>query len=317
MHGSDIAPDTPDAERGDFGDAVLERRLQDALASLNPDIPISALNDSYRILTRPGGSSLEARNRAFHRKLGGVVVEYRDNGGRVRGGHARVIDFDNSAKNDWLAVNQFTVTKNKITRRPDVMLFVKGLLLGVIELKNPADEVATVWTAYQQIQTYETELPTLFFMNETLMVLDGREARIGTLTAGREWSKPCRTVTGETLAAPTMTDLQVILKGAFEPAHFLALLRDFIVFEDDGSGALVKKAAGYHQFHDVRVAVYETLRAAMLQRAEARITEEQGHSEAGRKPGGDPGDPPHRSSLAHTGVVQEPDDGFLLRGRYT
>ena len=197
---------------------------------------------------------------------------------------------DNPANNDWLAVNQFTVTENRNTRRPDVMLFVNGLPLAVIELKNPADEDATIWTAWQQLQTYKAELPTLFSMNEALMVSDGTEARIGTLTSGREWFKPWRTVTGETLADSHLTELQVMLEGVFEPGRFLSMVRDFIVFDDDGSSSLVKKMAGYHQFHAVRVAVDETLRAAKLQRAEARVVEERGHYEAGRKPGGEPGD---------------------------
>ncbi len=287
-HGPDIAPDTPDAEREDYGQVVLEHRLRDALASLNPSLPGPALDDAFRKLTRPQGSTLEARNRAFHRMLvNGVEIEYRDSDGRVRGDRVQVIDFDHHADNDWLAVNQFTVTEDRNTRRPDVVLFVNGLPLGVIELKNPADEDATIWTAYQQLQTYKAELPTLFSMNEALVVSDGNEARIGTLTAGREWFKPWRTVTGETLAATTMTELQVMLEGVFAPVRFLALLRDFIVFEDDGSGALVKKAAGYHQFHAVRAAVDETLRAAEL---EKRIIEDIGRYEAGQKPGGEPGD---------------------------
>ena len=290
-HGSAIAPDTPDPERDDFGQVVLGHRLRDALASLNPNLPTSALDEAYRKLTRPEGSTLEARNRAFHRMLaGGVEVEYRGDGGRVRGGHALVIDFDNPANNDWLAVNQFTMTENNNTRRPDIMLFVNGLPLSVIELKNPADQDATIWTAWRQLQTYKSDLPTLFSMNEALVVSDGNEARIGTLTAGREWFKPWRTIGGVTLAEPNMIELQVMLEGVFEPGRFLALLRDFIVFEDDGGGALVKKMAGYHQFHAVRVAVDETLRAARLQREVKRIDDGRGQYESGRKPGGELGD---------------------------
>ena len=180
-------PDTPDAERADYGQVVLERRLRDTLAELNPRLPADALDDAFRKLTRPDGSTLEARNREFHRMLvNGVEVEYREAEGRVRGEQVRVIDFDDPANNDWLAVNQFTVTEDRNTRRPDVVLFVNGLPLGVIELKNPADEDATIWTAWQQIQTYKSELPTLFSMNEALVVSDGTEARIGTLTSGRE-----------------------------------------------------------------------------------------------------------------------------------
>ena len=196
-------------------------------------------------------------------------VEYRDSEGRIRGDQVQVIDFDNPTNNDWLAVNQFTVTENRNNRRPDVVLFVNGLPLGIIELKSPTDEDATISTAWQQLQTYKAELPTLFSMNEALVVSDSNEARIGTLTAGREWFKPWRTITGETLADQHMTELQVLLEGVFERSRFLALIRDFIVFEDDGSGALSKKMAGYHQFHAVRVALKETLRAAKLQRAES------------------------------------------------
>ena len=132
----------------------------------------------------------------------GVTVEYRGAGGAVRGDQARAIDFDDPASNDWLAVSQFTVVENRHERRPDVVLFVNGLPLVVIELKNPVDEDATIWTAWQQLQTYKAEIPSLFAFNAALIVSDGLEARIGTLTAGREWFKPWRTISGEALADP-------------------------------------------------------------------------------------------------------------------
>ena len=290
-HGPDIAPDTLSAERVDYGEVLLEQRLRDALARLNPDLPATAREDAFRRLIRPEGPLLQARNRAFHRMVvNGVTVEYRIDDGSIRGAQVRVIGFNDPAENDWLAVNQFTVAENKHERRSDVVLFVNGLPLGVIELKNPADEDATIWTAWQQLQTYKAELPTLFSMNAMLMVSDGVEARMGTLTAGREWFKPWRTISGEALADPHMPQLQVMLEGVCAPHRFLALLRDFIVFEDDGSGALVKKMAGYHQFHAVHVAVAETLRAAQSQAAVAGDAGEAGRHEAGRKPGGYPGD---------------------------
>ena len=294
-HGRDIAPDTPGAERADYGQVVLEGRLQDALAQLNPDLPAAALDDAFRRLTHPEGATLEARNRAFHRMLvNGVTVEYRAGDSRIVGAQVRAVDFDDPAANDWRAVNQFTVTEttagNRNTRRPDVVLFVNGLPLGVIELKNPVDEDATIGTAWQQLQTYKAELPSLFSMNELLLVSDGTQVRIGTLTAGREWFKPWRTVSGEGLADPAMPELQVMLEGVCAPARFLALVRDFVVFEDDGGGALVKKMTGYHQLHAVQVAVTETLRAAELQAAGRRAAEERGRYEAGGKPGGEPGD---------------------------
>ena len=130
-HGPDIAPDTPHAERDHYGQVVLERRLRDALARLNSTLPASALEDAFRKLTRPQGSTLEARNRAFHRMLvNGVEIEYLDSDGRVRGDQVRVIDFDNAASNDWLAVNQFTVTEDRNTRWPDIVLFGNGLLVS-------------------------------------------------------------------------------------------------------------------------------------------------------------------------------------------
>ena len=288
-HGPDIAPDTPNAERIDYGQVVLERRLRDALAQLNEGLPAETLEDAFRKLNQPEGTSLEARNRAFHRMLvEGVTVEYRVDQGAIRGAQVRVIDFDVPANNDWLAVNQFTVVENNHERRPDIVLFVNGLPLGVIELKNPADEDATIWTAWNQLQTYKAELPSLFAMNAALMVSDGVEARIGTLTAGREWFKPWRTISGEGLAGTHVPELQVMLEGVCEPHWFLSLVRDFIVYEDSGSGAPVKKMAGYHQFHAVQVAVAETLRAAELQQPES--SDDLRRYESGRKPGGELGD---------------------------
>ncbi len=270
---------------------MLERRLRDALVRLNPTLPPEALDDAVRRLTHPAGSTLVVRNHAFHRMLvDGLPVEYRTADGVVRGAQARVMDFDTPANNDWLAVNQFTVVENKHARRPDVVLFVNGLPLGVVELKNPVDEESTIWTAWQQLQTYKTELPTLFSMNAVLLVSDGVEARIGTLTARREWFKPWRTIAGETLADSHRPELQVMLAGVCRPDRFLALVRDFMVFEDDGSGAVVKKMAGYHQFHAVRVAVTETLRAAGLESVDEQTAEGFGRYESGRTPGGKPGD---------------------------
>ena len=170
-HGPDIAPDMPAAERRDYGEVVLAKRLRDALTRLNPDLPAEAHEDAFRKLARPEGADLIHRNRAVHRLLvDGVTVEYREAGGEIRGAQARVIDFDKPAKNDMLADNQFSVTENKHTRRPDVVLFVNGLPLAVLELKNPADEEATIWTAFQQLQTYKAEIPVLFAPNAVLMV---------------------------------------------------------------------------------------------------------------------------------------------------
>ncbi|OAQ20790.1 Type I restriction-modification system, restriction subunit R [Thermosulfurimonas dismutans] len=289
-HGPEIAPGEPFAERDDYRKPFLPQRLKDALARLNPELPVEALDEAFRKLVNPPGATLEARNRAFHRMLvDGVTVEYRREDGSIAGAQARVIDFDDPENNDFLAVNQFTVTEGRHTRRPDIVLFVNGLPLVIIELKNPADEEATIWTAYQQLQTYKVELSTLFTFNELLVISDGLEARMGTLTAGREWFKPWRTISGERVEDEGVPQLEVLLKGVFEPGRFLELIRDFMVYEDDG-GRLTKKVAGYHQFHAVRVAVRETLRAAALTQDEGlRVREEIGRYEV-RGQGGRPGD---------------------------
>jgi len=289
-NGAEIAPGEPAAERDDYGQAALAQRLRDAVARLNPALPPEALEDAFRKLTRPEGAELIVRNRALHRLLvDGVTVEYRDAEGSIRGAQARVIDFDDPAGNDWLAVNQFSVVENKHSRRPDVVLCVNGLPLAVVELKNAADENATIWNAFQQLQTYKAEVPSLFALNALLAISDGVEARVGTLSAGREWFKPWRTIAGEGLADAYLPELQVVIEGLCAPRRFLDLLRDFIVFEDDG-GRIAKKMAGYHQFHAVQVAVGETLRAAELRRAADRVAESEGRYEAGRKQGGKPGD---------------------------
>ena len=289
LHGPDIAVGMPGAERRDpnYRDAVLEGHMRQALDRLNPDLPPEALDDAYRKLTRTDAVSLVERNRAVHRMLvDGVTVEYRRKDGSIAGTPAKVIDFETPGNNDWLAVNQYTVAEGQHTRRPDVVLFVNGLPLAVIELKNPADENATIWSAYQQLQTYQAQIPLLFASNTALVVSDGVQARIGALGAGKEWFKPWRTIAGREDASAKLSELQVVLEGVFEKRRFLDLVRHFIVFEDEGGGKLIKKMAGYHQFHAVNVAVEETLRAAR----EMHAGETPGTYAAGQKPGGDPGD---------------------------
>ncbi len=296
LHGPDIAAGEPGAERSDpsYRDVLLEGRLRQALARLNPDLPPEAIEDAFRKLTRVDAPSPVERNRAVHRMLvEGVTVEFRRKDGAIAGTQVRVIDFEAPANNDWLAVNQFTVSEGQHTRRPDVVLFVNGLPLAVIELKNPADENATVWSAFQQLQTYQAQVPVLFATNAVLLASDGVQARIGSLGAGKEWFKPWRTITGREDAPPHQSELQVMLEGVFERQRFLNLLRHFIVFEDSaaagGAGALIKKMAGYHQFHAVNAAMEETLRAAQWVTAD-RVQDAPGRYQPGERPGGLPGD---------------------------
>jgi len=286
-NGLEIAPGELYAERKVYNQVILEDRLHQGLTRLNPDLPVEAIEDAFRKILRSEGPTLEIRNRAFYRMLvDGVTVEYRRPDGTIGGAQARVIDFDDPENNDWLAVNQFTVLENKHTRRPDVVISINGLPLAVIELKNAADENATIWTAFQQLQTYQQEIPSLFAYNAALVVSDGIQARIGMVGAGREWFKPWRTIEGGSLADPKMPELEVLIKGVFDKRRFLDMIRYFIVFEDFSGDVLNKKMAGYHQFHAVNVAVGETLRAS----GGKDLRHPPGIYESGRQPGGEPGD---------------------------
>jgi type I restriction enzyme R subunit len=289
LHGPEIAYGTAGAERASPGyrDVILERRLRDALSRLNPQLPADAVQDAHRKLTRSDAPTLIERNRAIHRMLvDGITVEYRRPDGSIAGAQARLLDFHDPTANAWVAINQFTVVEGQHDRRPDIVLFVNGLPLAVLELKNAAAEDATVWDAFAQLQTYQAQIPALFASNVAMVASDGTQSRIGVLGANQEWFKPWRTTSGEALAPDWMSDLQVLLEGVFEHRRFLDLIRHFVVFEDAGAGALTKKIAGYHQFHAVNVALRETLRAASAHATSDLL----GRYESGQQPGGDPGD---------------------------
>jgi type I restriction enzyme R subunit len=265
VHGPEIAPGEIGAEREDYREVLLAGRLRSAIRLLNPLLSDEIVAEVVKKLTNPEGSTLEMRNRAFHRMLvNGVTVEYRHESGDIRGMQATIIDFENPDRNDFLAVNQFTVVENNIERRPDVMLFVNGLPLGVIELKNAADEQADIWKAFAQLQTYKKQLTSLFQFNEVLMISDGVQARIGSLTADKERFMPWRTIEGEAIADDRLPQLQVVLQGAFDRRRFLDLIKYFVVFEEGSHGKLVKKIGGYHQYHAVSVALEETIRASQV-----------------------------------------------------
>ncbi|MGH7583307.1 MAG: type I restriction endonuclease subunit R, partial [Gemmatimonadales bacterium] len=294
LYGPDIEVDQPAAERTDpdFHDVILDRRLRDALDRLNGHLPAEAIEDAYRQLTWADAPSLIEHNHAAYRMLvDGIDVEYRRHDGSIAGDKAWLVDFANPDNNDWLAVNQFTVSDGQHTRRPDIVLFVNGLPLAVIELKNPTDENATIHPAWNQLQTYQAQIPTLFTTNAALVIADGFTARMGPLGAGFEWFKPWRTISGREVAPPAELELRVLLEGVFEKRRFLALLRHFIVFEDEGAGSLIKKMAGYHQFHAVNVAVEETLRAAREVGSGKFIERDQeGRYASGHQPGGETGE---------------------------
>lgn len=255
-----IAPGEPNADRTTYSDIILTSRLRTALSDINPDIPQEAIEDAIRKVTRTESPSLYENNRRFHKFLTeGVDVEYHADG-RTKYDKVWLIDFNHPENNNWLVANQFTVIENKNNRRPDVVVFINGLPLAVIELKNPASETATIQSAFNQLQTYKKDIPSLFPYNALLLVSDGTEARVGTLTADWERFMPWRTIDGESIAPKGTAELEVTIKGIFPKERLLDLIRYFILFEVDGS-TVTKKMAGYHQYHAVNKAIQCTVRA--------------------------------------------------------
>ena len=289
--GDATAPDGPAPERHAFREAILSERLTLSVARLNPTLPPEAIQDAVRKIMLTDAPTLIERNRAVHKMLAdGVDVEHRRSDGSIAGVRARLIDFDSPDNNDWLAINQFTVMEGQHHRRPDIVIFVNGLPLAVIELKNAADEGATIWSAFQQLQTYQTQIPALFATNAALVISDGTSARLGAVGAGKEWFKPWRTIEGKADAPKSLSELQVLLMGVFEKRRFLDLIRHFIVFEDLGTAGVAKKMAGYHQMAAVNIAVEETIRACGTIEPPSILRETPGRYEAGQRHGGDAGD---------------------------
>ncbi|MBP8299091.1 MAG: type I restriction endonuclease subunit R [Planctomycetes bacterium] len=262
VSGPAIAPGEPNAERASYQQVILKDRLLAALHDLNPDVADAALDEAFRRLTTISSPNLIDANHTLHHFLvNGVEVEFARPDGTIGYEPIRVLDFDTPANNHFLACNQFTIEEGRNKRRPDIIVFVNGLPLAVMELKNAADEGATIWNAFQQLQTYKKEIPSLFTFNECLVVSDGLDARIGTLSSNKERFQPWRTIEGEDLAPTKLAQLEVLIRGVFEPRRFLDLIRYFIVFEDDGD-EVQKKIAGYHQFHAVARAVEATIAAS-------------------------------------------------------
>lgn len=268
LYGPDIAPDSNNPERSDYHEIVLKQYLREALVRINGDLPESAIEQALAVVLKPEGLDLTTNNRGFHRLLlEGVSVEYRKNGdggetdGEVGSDRAFLIDFENLGNNRFLAVNQFTIQGVKQPRRPDVVCFINGLPIAVLELKTPNDEDVNIWDAYSQLQTYKDEISDLFVFNEALIISDGFNARIGSLTANKERFAPWRTISGENDKPLLEWQLETVVRGFFDRELLLDYLRYFILFENDG-GSIVKKIAGYHQFHAVRAAVEATLIAS-------------------------------------------------------
>ena len=262
VHGGyDIAPDGPNPQRANHREVVLAGRLREAIARLNPGIPATAREDGLQRVLDLGTPSLLAANRAFHKLLvGGVPVQFQRDGETV-GDFVRLVDFAHPERNEFWAVNQFSIKGTHHTRRPDIILFVNGLPLVLIELKNPADQNADIWKAYDQIQTYKAQIPDVFQYNEVLVISDGSQARMGSLSANAERFLQWRTIDGVNLdPLGQFNELETLVRGALAPARLLDYLRYFVLFEDDGQ--LVKKIAGYHQYHAVRAAIEHVVSAS-------------------------------------------------------
>ena len=261
LTGYDIAPDGPSPERENFRQVLLPQRLRDAIARLNPQIPLAAREDVFKQIQDLGTPVLLSANRHFHRLLvGGVPVQYQKDG-ETRGDFVRLVDWGNAVANEWLAINQFSLKGPHHTRRPDIILFLNGLPVVLLELKNPADENVNIWKAYDQIQTYKAQIPDVFQYNEVLVVSDGSEALMGSLSSNAERFMAWRTIDGVALdPLGQFNELETLVRGVLAPAYLLDYLRYFVLFEDDGG--LIKKIAGYHQFHAVRAAIEHVVAAS-------------------------------------------------------
>ncbi|MEC5159759.1 MULTISPECIES: type I restriction endonuclease subunit R [unclassified Janthinobacterium] len=261
IYGPDIAVDGNAPERANYTQVVLVERLRSAIARLNPSVPLAAREDALQQVLNLDTPVLLSANRLFHRLLvNGVPVEYQRDG-ETRGDFVRLIDFADVAANEWLAINQFSIKGPKHTRRPDIILFINGLPLVLLELKNPADKNADIWKAYDQIETYKEQIPDVFQYNEVLVIADGSEARMGSLSSNAERYMAWRTIDGVALdPLGQFNELETLVRGVLAPVYLLDFLRFFVLFEDDGT--LIKKIAGYHQFHAVRAAIAQVVAAS-------------------------------------------------------
>lgn len=261
-NGYEIAPDTERAERKDYREVVLLGRLREKLTTFNPNIPAAALDDAISQITRPNFPSLIQSNREFHRQLrDGVKVQYQEDG-ETKADFVRIIDFENVDANEFLAVNQFSIRGAKSTKRPDIIIFINGLPIAVLELKNPADKNTTIYDSYKQLQTYKEEISDLFIFNELLVIADMREARVGSLTADYERFGLWRTIDGVKLdPLGESRETETLIRGLFRRDFLLEYIRDFVLFEEEKE--TIKKIAAYHQFHLVRKAFAKTLEATL------------------------------------------------------
>lgn len=270
IYGPDISPDGELPERSTYGDIILVNRLRTAISKLNPKIPAEAQQDALNQILRINTPDLLTNNETFHRMLTeGVKVSYQRNGD-TRGDLVWLIDFTKPEKNEFLVINQFTVIEENNIKRPDIILFVNGIPLVVIELKNAVDENATIKSAFKQLQTYKATIPSLFTFNGLLVISDGLQAKTGSISSGLSRFMTWKTTDGETLASHLDTELEILIRGQLNPSTLLDIVRHFVVFEKTKKEDLqtgittietVKKVAAYHQYYAVNKAVESTQKA--------------------------------------------------------
>jgi type I restriction enzyme R subunit len=261
LPGPVIAEDGGAPERESYEQVVLLGRLRDAASRINPDLTAAVIDDAIKTLLRPESQNTLAENERFHRLLvDGVPVEHRGADGAILTSLVWLIAWHEPAANDWLAVNQLTIIEAGRNRRPDIVVFVNGMPLGLLELKNPGDENATLRGAWNQIQTYRDNIPSIFIPNAITVISDGTSASMGSFTAGWEHYAPWKTIDGREVVT-NRPALEVMMRGVFDQRRFLDLVRSFIAFSDEPTG-LVKRLAKYHQYWAVNAAVDSTIEAA-------------------------------------------------------
>ncbi|TGD12082.1 type I restriction endonuclease subunit R [Brevibacterium sp. S111] len=271
LHGPDLAPGELASERQSYGDVVLWGRLREAIRQINPGTPPALVDEAVKQIRRAESQSPIDENARLHRLVtDGVPVEHRGDDGQLRTTRLWLIDFEHLRNNDWVAVNQFTIVENGKNRRPDVLVMVNGLPLALLELKNPAAGHATLKSAWNQVQTYRHDIPSVFVPNAVTVISDGTSAVMSSYSGAFEHFAPWKTINGRDVVS-NRSALEVLIKGVFERQRFLDLLKNFIVFSDETvtdkatgqlTRALVKRVAKYHQYWAVNLAVESTVEAS-------------------------------------------------------
>jgi type I restriction enzyme, R subunit len=276
VHGSDIAPDSQTPLRSKWDDVILEQDLRQAIENLNPKLPSDAIDETIKKIRRLNTKNQIKNNEQFHTYLTeGVPLEYRNKQGKITSDNIKLVDFNNPKNNEFKAINQFAIIENNKHRRPDILIFINGLPLVIIELKNSTYEHTDLISAYNQIQTYKQEIPTIFNYNELILLSDGTFAEIGTVTATKEWFLPWKTINGEEKAPKTMPQIEVMLQGMLNKYIILDVIKNFITYQTSKTKT-TKLLAGYHQYHATNKAIITTIKAVQKSKKAGIIWHTQG-----------------------------------------